>query len=104
MAANQVPQKTVFLTLAEREAYEQKWRRVFSFYGLILAAALTYLVTFYYSPWSYTPVCYVIGSLSVIGCLHAGKKLRDLDRVNAAIDAQLLLGAHSNESHDDIDD
>jgi uncharacterized membrane protein len=104
MATHQLPQKTVFLTLAERQAYEQKWRRVFSVYGLILAATLTYLVAFYYSPWSYAPVCYVIGSLSVIGCLHAGKKLRDLDRVNAAIDAQLLLGAHSNELHDDIDD
>lgn len=104
MVTHQMPQKILLLTAAERNAYEQKWRRVFSFYVLILAAALIYLVTFYYSPWSYAPACYVIGSFSVIGCLHAAKKLRDIDRVNAAVDAEILLGVHNDNSLGDIDD
>lgn len=92
------------LTLAELNAYEKKWRRIFSFYGLILVATLIYLVAFYYSPWSNAPACYVIGSLSVIGCLHAAKKLRDIDSVNAAVDAEILLGIHNDDSLEDIDD
>ena len=104
MATHQMQQKTLFLSLAKRQAYEQKWRRIFSFYGLILAAALIYMVAFYYSPWSYAPACYAIGSSSAIGCLHAARKLRDIDRVDAAVDAQILLGAHNDDSLGDIDD
>lgn len=104
MATHRTPQKTLLLTLAERQAYEQKWRRIFSFYGLILATALIYMVAFYYSPRSYAPACYVIGSFSAIGCLHAAKKLRDIDRFDAAVDAQILLGAHNDDSLEDIDD
>nr|WP_315486474.1 hypothetical protein [uncultured Undibacterium sp.] len=104
MATHQIQQKTLVLSLAERLAYEQKWRRIFSFYGVILAAALIYMVAFYYSQRSYAPACYVIGSFSAIGCLYAAKKLRDIDRVDAAVDAQILLGAHNDDALGDIDD
>lgn len=99
-----MPQKNFLLTVDQLNAYEKKWRRIFSFYGLILVATLIYLVAFYYSPWSKAPACYVIGSLSVIGCLHAAKKLRDVERVDAVVDAEMLLGVHSDDSLGDIDD
>ncbi|MFZ6819320.1 hypothetical protein [Undibacterium sp. Ji22W] len=96
--------KILILTIDELNAYEKKWRRIFSAHGLVLVAALGYLVAFYYSPWNYNRVCYVVGSLAAIACLHAAKKLRDVERVDAIVFSEALLDGHMDDGVEDIDD
>ncbi|MBC3873123.1 hypothetical protein [Undibacterium flavidum] len=91
------------LTNNELNAFEQKWRRVFSAYGTVLASALVYLVAFY-PRGNEKSVCYVLGSLSAIGCLHAAKKLRDTERVDSVVDVENLIGGHMDGGVGDLDD
>lgn len=96
--------KTITPTIDELNAYEKKWRRIFSAHGLVLAAALSYLVAFYYSSWNYNRVCYVVGSLAAIGCLYAAKKLRDVEKVDAVVYSEALLNGHMDDGVEDIND
>lgn len=73
-----------------------KWRKVFSIFGAVLALILIDLVAFH-PVGMHQALDLSIGFVCVLICLYAGKKLRDVERVDAIIDADELM---LMESHD----
>ncbi|MBC3883183.1 hypothetical protein H8K36_17440 [Undibacterium sp. LX22W] len=78
-------------------AFISKWRRIFSFFGAVLVCVLIDLVAFH-PVGMHQALLFLIGFICVMVCLLAGSKLQDPDRVDAAIDAEVLM---STESFDD---
>lgn len=92
-----------FLNTSESNAIVHKWRLAFSAYGSVLIATLIYLLAFF-PQGDDKSLCYILASFSVIGCLHAAKKLRDSERARAAVDAEILSGTQMDEGFGDFDD
>jgi Na+/melibiose symporter-like transporter len=86
----------------EWNAFERKWRLIFSGVGFVLIVALLDLVAFFPAGGEKF-LCYSIGSISVIGCLYVAKKLRNVDRVHAAVDTEILLDTHMHHGPEDFD-
>ena len=77
------------MTPRQLDKFEQEWKRAFAISAGVLAVCLLVLLMFA-STGTLGFVAYSIGGLAVVGCLYAAKKLRDVERANAAIDASVL--------------
>jgi hypothetical protein len=81
------------LNAAQLNSYEQRWKRVFSVSAAVLVITLVCLVV--WRPSGSTGFfAYTVGAVAVFVCLHAGKRLGDVDRVNAAVEGSWLREVH----------
>jgi hypothetical protein len=91
------------LNAAELDAYECQWKRVFAVAAAALVVALVYLVALQPSG-TIGFLAYTLGAIAVCVCLYAGKRLRDVERVNAVVHGSWLREAHRPNDLDVADD
>lgn len=81
-------------TAEELQKFQTKWQGIFSSFGAILVLILIDFVAFHPSG-AHKLAILSFGFLSILVCLYAGKKLRDVERVDATIAAQELMSVES---------